>query len=82
MDSIGLISPHYQVFDGSDDSINCTELDHTQWTYNPGVLLYGTAIMANLTNEQVWKERTEGLLTSIENTFFLPNGDIDNSTDV
>ncbi|EMF13272.1 glycoside hydrolase family 76 protein [Sphaerulina musiva SO2202] len=82
MDGVGLISSNYQVFDGSDDTINCTQLDHTQWTYNPAVLLYGTSIMANFTNEQVWKDRTEGLLTSIENTFFLPGGDINNSTDV
>ncbi|GIZ44826.1 hypothetical protein CKM354_000801300 [Cercospora kikuchii] len=82
MDSIGLISSTYQVFDGSDDLINCTELDHTQWSYNPAMLLYGTAMMANFTNEQLWKDRTEGLLTSIENTFFLPTDDIDNSTDV
>lgn len=82
MDGVGLISSNYQVFDGSDDTINCTQLDHTQWTYNPAVLLYGTSLMANFTNEQVWKDRTEGLLTSIENTFFLPGGDINNSTDV
>lgn len=82
MDSVGLISSNYQVFDGSDDTINCTQLDHTQWTYNPAVLLYGTSLMANFTNEQVWKDRTEGLLTSIDNTFFLPGGDINNSTDV
>ncbi|KAI5356827.1 putative glycoside hydrolase, family 76, six-hairpin glycosidase superfamily [Septoria linicola] len=86
MDRIGLISSNYQVFDGSDDTLNCSELDHTQWTYNPAMLLYGTAMMANLTNEQVWKDRADGLLTSIENTFFLPGGDgdnrIDDSTDV
>lgn len=72
MSGVGLISPTYQVFDGSNDLINCTELDHTQWTYNPAVLIYGTAMLANYTNQQVWKNRTDGLLTSIENSFFSP----------
>lgn len=79
MYGVGLISPNYQVFDGTDDTINCTELDHTQWSYNPAMLLYGTAVLANYTNDQVWRERTEGLLTSMINVFFSP---YDNATDV
>ncbi|KAK4503231.1 hypothetical protein PRZ48_006659 [Zasmidium cellare] len=72
MSGVGLISPTYEVFDGSDDLKNCSELDHTQWSYNPAMLIYGTAMLANFTNEVVWKNRTEGLLTSIENSFFSP----------
>ncbi|EME45735.1 glycoside hydrolase family 76 protein [Dothistroma septosporum NZE10] len=75
MSDIGLVSPSYQVFDGSDVLKNCSELDHTQWTYNPAVMIYGTAALANLTDDPIWKNRTEGLLTSIENTYFsvFPN---------
>lgn len=49
MDRIGLISPQYQVFDGSDCSpaLNCSQLDHVQWTYNGGVMLLGAATMWN-----------------------------------
>ncbi|CAK4032275.1 glycoside hydrolase family 76 [Lecanosticta acicola] len=72
MSAIGLISPNYEVYDGSDSTINCTQLDHTTWTYNPAMLIYGTAMLANYTNQQVWKDRTEGLLTSIEKSFFSP----------
>ncbi|EME83791.1 glycoside hydrolase family 76 protein, partial [Pseudocercospora fijiensis CIRAD86] len=79
MSRIGLISPNYQVFDGADDTINCTEIDHTQWTYNPAMLLYATSVMANYTNTQVWRTRTEGLLTTIENSFFSP---FPNATDI
>lgn len=43
-----------------------------QWSYNPALLLHASATMANLTNEQVWQERTDGLLTPILNTFFSP----------
>lgn len=72
MQAIGLIGPEYQVYDGSDDTINCTQINHLQWSYNPAMLLYGTAALSNYTNQQVWKDRTNGLLTSIENTFFSP----------
>lgn len=42
---IGLVSPQFQVFDGSDDLLNCTQLDHTQYTYNAGIYLHGMANM-------------------------------------
>lgn len=47
MDKVGLISPTYQIFDGTDVVKNCTELSHIQWTYNNGVLLGGAAAMYN-----------------------------------
>lgn len=68
---IGLISPTYHVFDGSDDKKNCTELDHTQWSYNVAVYLQGAAAMWNTTQNPVWKERTLGLL-SASDVFFSP----------
>lgn len=45
--SVGLISNEYFVYDGSDDTLNCTELNHIQWSYNAGVFLYGAATMWN-----------------------------------
>jgi len=73
MYNIGLISPQYMVFDGTDPKINCTQVDHTAWSYNPAVLLYGTATLYNLTNgTAAWGDRTTGLLTFIEETFFSP----------
>ena len=79
MSEIGLISPSYQVFDGTDVLKNCSELDHTQWTYNPAMMIYGAAALANLTDDQIWKNRTEGLLASIENNYFSM---FTNATDV
>lgn len=46
--AIGLASPTYQFFDGSDDLLNCTELNHIQWTYNAGGFLLGAAVMWNI----------------------------------
>ena len=69
---IGLIDNIYNVFDGSDELINCTRVDHHQWTYNVGVFLYGAAVLQNYTNgSDVWWTRTNGLLDATS-TFFSP----------
>lgn len=80
---IGLISPSYNVYDGSDDKKNCTELDHTQWSYNVGVFLQGTAALWNLTKEDVWRERTLGLVQA-SSAFFapFPNAPFPNATNI
>lgn len=44
---IGLISDSYQAFDGTDDTNNCTTINHVMWTYNNGVFLHGAANMYN-----------------------------------
>jgi mannan endo-1,6-alpha-mannosidase len=45
--AVGLMSPTYQFFDGTDDTLNCTQLNHIQWSYNIGVFLLGAANMYN-----------------------------------
>ncbi len=50
MDAIGLVgqkdtAEHGKVFDGSNDLMNCTELDQMQWSYNAGVMMHGAANM-------------------------------------
>ena len=75
METIGLFDADYDVFDGTDETINCTELDHTRWSYNPALLIHGTANLYNFTNgSQIWQDRTSGLLRStIRNFYSLPN---------
>jgi len=46
--AIGLQDDTYQYFDGSDDTINCTQVNHIQWSYNAGVFLHGAATMWNI----------------------------------
>lgn len=46
--TIGLMSPDYYIFDGTDDTLNCSQLNHIQWTYNAGVYLLGAATMWNV----------------------------------
>jgi mannan endo-1,6-alpha-mannosidase len=45
--TVGLASPSYEFFDGTDDTQNCSSLDHIQWTYNVGVFMLGAANMYN-----------------------------------
>ena len=37
----------YQVNDGTSTTANCTAADHTQWSYNYGILIGGLAYMYN-----------------------------------
>lgn len=71
--SVGLISPHFAVYDGASvaGTDNCTNPDQIQWSYNAGIYMHGAAVMYNLTNgTAVWKQRVEGLLNETTATFF------------
>ncbi|KZF20773.1 glycoside hydrolase family 76 protein [Xylona heveae TC161] len=70
--SVQLISSDYHFFDGTDDTINCSRVDHLQWTYNAGVYLLGSAVMWNFTEDQVWKDRVNGILNATD-IFFQTN---------
>jgi mannan endo-1,6-alpha-mannosidase len=47
MTGVGLISPEYKVFDGTQNKDNCTAHDGNLWTYNAGIFLLGSAAMYN-----------------------------------
>lgn len=44
---IGLMTTEYEVFDGTQNTDNCTSKDHNQWTYNNGIYMLGAAAMFN-----------------------------------
>jgi mannan endo-1,6-alpha-mannosidase len=76
---VGLITPDYHVFDGSDTLTNCSTQDQIIWTYGAGIYLYGAAMLYNYTNgSSLWEERTTGFLNSTGN-FFTP---FDNATNI
>ena len=69
---IGLIDPNYHIFDGTDDTKNCSRPDEIIWTYNAGIALYGAAVLYNYTNgSALWAKRTDGFLNATAN-FFSP----------
>jgi mannan endo-1,6-alpha-mannosidase len=70
--NVGLIDPNYHIFDGTDDTQNCSTQNQILWTYNVGIALYGAAVLYNYTNgSSLWATRTEGLLNATAN-FFSP----------
>ncbi|TVY89041.1 Mannan endo-1,6-alpha-mannosidase, partial [Lachnellula willkommii] len=73
MEAVNLIDENYYVYDGSDDTQNCSKVNKLQWTYNSGALLLGAANMYSYTNESsMWQERVSGLLNGTD-VFFPEN---------
>ncbi|KAF2265485.1 glycoside hydrolase, partial [Lojkania enalia] len=69
--SVGLIGENFNVYDGTDDAkeTGCVDVNHNMWSYNVGVFLYGSAVMADITKDLKWVDRTKGLLSSINRNF-------------
>ncbi|CAK4032596.1 glycoside hydrolase family 76 [Lecanosticta acicola] len=71
--NVGLMTDGYNIFDGSDDNLNCSEFNHIQWSYNAGVFLLGAGVMWNMTADAErakWEERINGLISSATKVFF------------
>jgi len=65
MTDVGLIARNGAVYDGTDVNTNCSQLNHIQWTYNPGALIYGSAVMYNITGANAtWSNRLTTLLNA------------------
>ncbi|PBP24928.1 endo mannanase, GH76 family [Diplocarpon rosae] len=60
MTQIGLINEKYEIFDGTQNTDNCTEKDHNKWTYNTGIFLMGSATNGSA----IWKDRVDNLITA------------------
>jgi mannan endo-1,6-alpha-mannosidase len=67
--NVGLIDSAFNVYDGTDDTKNCAEIQHDQWSYNTGVFLHGAAVMAAHTRDPRWLARTQGLVAAATRNF-------------
>ena len=48
VEAIGFIKlPEYYFYDGAHTTLNCTDINRIQWSYNPAVFLLGAANMYN-----------------------------------
>ncbi|RFU31159.1 hypothetical protein B7463_g5174, partial [Scytalidium lignicola] len=73
MENANLMDRNYYIYDGADDSINCSQINRLQWSYNAGAMLLGAATLYNYTNgDDVWRQRTSGLLKGSD--VFFPKG--------
>ena len=48
--SVGLVSQDYHFYDGTSERLNCTEINHIQWTYNAGIHMSGVAALWNMSD--------------------------------
>lgn len=72
----GLITDDYIVWDGIDNikgTDRCETLHITQWTYNTGIFMHGAAVMYNITEDDKWKARVDGLLNNTQHVFIKEN---------
>ena len=70
MAGVGLINEEFNVYDGTSEDQNCTQLDHVQWTYSFGMLINAGAVMWNKTGDGTWQTRVEGLWKVCTEIFF------------
>lgn len=52
---------NYTVYDGAFIDTNCTAVNPLQWTYSVGILINACAVLWNVTQDQQWQDRAEGL---------------------
>lgn len=50
------------VYDGANIGTNCTDITTSQWTYNLGLLMAGSAYAYNATEDDKWLTRTEAFV--------------------
>ncbi|CCF47060.1 glycosyl hydrolase family 76, partial [Colletotrichum higginsianum] len=60
--NVGFIDKDLKVYDGADARDNCSKTNYLSFTYSTGIYLYGAAVMANYTEQEVWRERTRKML--------------------
>lgn len=75
MTGVKYISSNYNVYDGAGDLSpgNCSQVDQAQWTYNNAAVIYGCAMLADITGSSTpWLNRTAGLLSTGSDLFFSP----------
>ncbi|KAF2840022.1 glycoside hydrolase family 76 protein [Patellaria atrata CBS 101060] len=63
----------YWVNDGTSNDNDCADPDRTQWTYNYGTLIAGSAYLYNWTNgSELWKQRLDKFIAGLSPIFFAP----------
>lgn len=77
-EGVGLIDKDFNVLDGTSSDNNCTEINPVSFSYSAGIYLYGAAVLANTTGDELWTTRTEKLLEASK-SYFSP---FDNATNV
>ncbi|KAK0627499.1 glycoside hydrolase family 76 protein [Immersiella caudata] len=70
-EAVGLIAHDYMVKDGASSSKNCTDTNPLSFSYTAGIYIHGAAVMANLTGDPKWIDRTERLVHTTSLYYFM-----------
>ncbi|KAK0704255.1 glycoside hydrolase [Apiosordaria backusii] len=77
-EGIGMIDEFGNVYDGAHASKNCKDTNPVTFSYSASIYIYGAAVMADVTKDKKWTERTERMLEA-SRSFFSP---FDNATNI
>lgn len=64
-EGLGLITKEHAVLDGVTikEGHECKDdMDPTEWSYNSGIFLHGSAVLYDFTKDEKWKTRVDGLI--------------------
>jgi mannan endo-1,6-alpha-mannosidase len=67
---VKFITSEFWVEDGASTDSQCQQTVPILWSYNAGIYLHGASVMYDVTKDDVWKQRVDGLLASTELIFF------------
>lgn len=73
----GLVAPGngsktaWHVYDGFGIENDCKGVNTVQFTYNFGLALMGTSMMANATSNQTWTDRVNNLMEGLDDHIYL-----------
>ncbi|EGW33840.1 uncharacterized protein SPAPADRAFT_70097 [Spathaspora passalidarum NRRL Y-27907] len=74
MDDVGFLGEdtkgNFWLFDGAEIEDDCRKITVLRWSYNYGIVLSGSAYMYNITEDEVWKNRTKEILDASLSFFF------------
>jgi mannan endo-1,6-alpha-mannosidase len=71
MENVGLLTSEGSVFDGTSTTSNCSAINRIQWSQNAGFVLYGSALMYNVTGgSKLWSDRVSTILNSTTSIYF------------
>lgn len=64
-------SPSFVIYDGAEDTSNCTDRTEHKWLYTYGIFLLGAAYLYNKTGDDKWRQNTLTVLDSC--SYFFSN---------
>lgn len=63
--TVKLVTDNFTVYDGTDDTTNCSQINRLQWSAAHGLYLEGSAALFNATKgEQKWRDTVNGFVKS------------------